>query len=203
MPMDYADQDDVLAHLKLDPDNPDHADQIARVVRLENGIARAIEEKTGRVFGLTPVAVARVVLGSVWSPRLVLHTGVRSVTSVEIDGEWDGTAWQDGTVLEATDYVLAAVDRDGVAWALDRIDGGGWPASVRVTAVWGDQEVEDIPEDIREAATFLTVDEYRTREGSSTGVIGPDGMVVHTRNPWRFELVKTAIERHTVVEVLV
>lgn len=203
MPMTYANRADVLHHLKLDPGNPEHAEQIERVERLENGIAAVIEEKTGRVFGLTPLPETRVVIGSARSPRLVLHAGVRSVETVEVDGTWDGAAWQDGTVLEPDTWVLAAVDRDGVAWAMDRIDGGGWPTSVRITAVWGDQEVEAIPDDIREAATFLTVDEYRTREGSPTGVAGPDGMVVHTRNPWTFELVRTAIARHAVTEVLV
>lgn len=201
--MRYADRTTVLAQLKLDPNNAVDAAAIERVERLENGIAAALDHKTGREFDLAPVAEARVVTGSGDSPRLVLHAGVRSVDAIEIGGEWDGLAWTGGDALDPADYLLALVDHDGIAWAIDRLDAVGWPQRVRVTAVWGDQSIEGVPDDIREAATFLTIDEYRLRTASPVGEVGPNGLTVRLRDPWKDTIVATAIARHTVPKVLV
>lgn len=214
--MRYANEADVLHHLNLDSGNPEHADRIERVTRLENGLCDAFDEKVGRSFGTAPVAETRTVsVGSlVWSPtvttmlgldrspRLVAHTGIRSLVSVEVDGSWDGAAWIDGETLTADDYRLVLTGRDGLSWAIDRI-GGSWSGVVRVTAVWDDQVTDGVPDDVREALTFITVDEYRVRTSSPAGEIGPDGMTVPTRNPWKYESVKAAIERHRLVQVIV
>ena len=216
MPMRYANEPDVLSQLRLDTGDPDAAANIERVTRLENGLCDAFDEKIDRTFGTAPVAETRVLtvgasrwsptvtamLGLDQSPRLVTHTGIRSLDSIDVDGEWDGAAWIDGETLTAADYRLVLTDRNGVSWAIDRI-GGSWRGVVRVTAIWDDQVTEAVPDDVREALTFITVDQYRTEKASPAGDIGPDGLTVRPRNPWSFELVKEAVNRHRLVEIAV
>ena len=201
MPFRYADRASVLTALKLDEGNASHTAAIARVEQLENGIAATIDSKTGRTFGTAPVADERTVTGAGRSSRLILQSGVTSVTAVEEFGTWDGVDWANPTVLTSDEYALALVQPDGLAWALDRVDGTAWGLT-RVTALWGDQGAETVPVDIQQAANFLTVDEYRMRTSSPAGEIGPEGLVVPVRNPWNYTMVKAAIEAHTVVRMV-
>lgn len=201
MEMIYADRDDVLAQLKLDLENPDHAAQIARVERLENGLSAAFDEKVGTSFGLPPEPETRTVYGD-GGHLLKLEPRARSIESVAIGGAWDGTSWADETVLELGDWLnVEQVDR-GVPMviAIEAVD-GVWVGPVRITATWDDQPIDEVPDDVREALTFITVDEYRMRNASPAGEIGPDGLVIPVRNPWRYELVKAAIRRHRVRRV--
>ncbi len=202
MPMRYANESDVLGQLGVVNPSADYS----RLERLESGLCDTFDHKVGRSFGVAPVAQTRTVSLSVtWSsmasPRIILETPIRSVTSITVDGTWNGTAWTGGTVLAADDYLLTN-EVDSLFYGID-LGVYGWSSRIRVSGVWGDQSILGIPDDVREALTFITVDEWRTRNASPAGEIGPDGLMVRARNPRRFELVTQAIERHHVARVLV
>lgn len=210
MPMRYANEDDVLAQLRMTAADP----QYARLVRLENGLCDTFDHKVGTSFGVAPVAETRTILIGIYSPapylfgsdrysspRLILPTPIRSVTAIETGGDWNGTVWVGGQALTTDAYRLTNETDQGF-YAID-LHAGTWAGVVRVTGVWGDQATLTVPDDVREALTFVTVDEYRTRQMSPADLSGPDGITVGTRNPWRFEIVKAAIDRHSVVQVLV
>lgn len=204
MPLRYANEPDVLGQLGVT--NP--GTEYDRLVRLENGLCDTFDHKAGRSFGVAPVAETRDV--SAWASgtypnaftsRLILETPIRTVTRIEIDGIWNGIAWTGGSVLAAGDYWLTHHTDEG-SYAID-LDSGHWYGTARVTGVWADQPTAGVPDDVREALTFITLDEYRARNASPAGEIGPDGLMVRVRNPWRFELVRTAIERHQITRILV
>jgi hypothetical protein len=72
-----------------------------------------------------------------------------------------------------------------------------------VTGTWAGQVREGVPDDVREALTALTIDQYRTLEESPAQTIGPSGESIQIRNPWNLDSVKKAIERHRVYELLI
>lgn len=188
MTMRYAHEPDVLDQLHLDPENPEDAGKVERVRRLELGVTDAIDSKLGRSFA-QPVEETRTVRAPGVSDLLVLPVAVRSVSDV-----WIGSA-----LLGADEYVLAFHSDEGYLALRLTAYAAYWYGDVAITGVWADAAIDgDVPDDIREAATFITVDEYRTRNASPAGEIGPDGLIVQVRNPWRYELVKTAIARHAL-----
>lgn len=200
MPMRYATQADVLTHLKIDAGN---TAVVERVTRLENALADAFDEKTGRSFGVAPVAEARMVDGR-QSPVLVIQSGVVSVTGVRADnGVWDGAAWTGLTDLAADEYRLIYTDTDGINYGLERTSGVAWVGPVEVTGIWPDQGEGDVPEMVREAMTQLVVAEYRRTTASPSDMVGPDGMTVQLPNGWKNPLVVAAIETYRVVQVIV
>ncbi len=217
--MRYADESTVLAELSLSTENDSDTAAVARVRSLELGLCLAFDEKTGRSFGAAPVAETRTIaVGSFtssapfgalplidWSqpwrtPRIVLSTPARSVASIVEGGEWDGAAWQDGETLAVSDYMLTNRAKDGY-YAINRLS-GSWSGHVRVTGIWGDQPIPDVPVDVREAMNFITTETYRMQQASPADEIGPDNMMVRPRNPWRYEQVVEAINRHRIVRVL-
>jgi hypothetical protein len=220
MAMRYADEATVLAELSLNDENPDDATAITRVRSLELGLCETFDEKIGRSFGTAPVAETRTVaVGQAWgtpsfggmpladysntfrSPRLVLSTPLRTLVSIETGGSWDGTAWVDGETLATSAYLLTNKARDGYH-GIDRLN-GTWSGLVRITGIWGDQPTADVPVDVREAMHFIVTETYRQQQASPADELGPDNMVVRPRNPWRYEQVVQAINRHRIVQVLV
>ncbi|MDQ3222151.1 MAG: hypothetical protein M3Q75_01555, partial [Gemmatimonadota bacterium] len=147
MPMRYANEDDVLAQLRMTAADP----QYTRLVRLENGLCDTFDHKVGTSFGVAPVAETRTVEAHwSWYPTwerdiavypsssyLVLDTPIRSVTAIETSGDWNGVTWSGGTTLLADEYRLTNETDQGF-YGID-----GWPFTwagvVRITGVWGDQ----------------------------------------------------------------
>lgn len=205
MPMRYATEATVLAALKIDALKlKDEAAALAateRVTSLENGLAEALDGMIGRSFGEAPVAVTRTIAGGN-SPILVIHDGIRSVVQIETGGTWDGATWTDADTVDAKDYALWSMDPDGVAYSI-RSYGADWEGSVRVTGIFGDQPVEAVPADIREAMTTLTVKEYRRVTSSPMDAVGPDGQVISTPSGWNDPTVKAAIDRYRLIRLVV
>jgi len=216
--MRYADRAAVLAELSLQSDNPDDALAIQRVEGIEEGLCDTFDAKVGRSFNEVALPETRTVTvgapyrpvtnsyplmdAAGWprSPRLVLAVPLRSLVGIEEGGRWDGGAWVDGRTLTTDEYLLTYKAKDGY-YGIDRL-GGSWPEMVRVTGMWADQPVSDLPADVREAMTFLTAETYRQQQASPADELGPDNMVVRPRNPWRYEQVVMAIKRHKIVKVL-
>ena len=173
-------------------------DQIGRLAQLDDEIARLIDLKCGRSFGGAVVPVARVVPlpPSPGNRVLILPVALRAVSSIVITG--DGAE----TILP-TDYVLTyGTELTGDYHAIRRLD-GTWPmndgrSTLTVTGNWSQDPSGDVPDEIVAAATFLVTEEWRLRASSPAGEIGPDGMSVRPRNPWNYEIVKTAICHYSV-----
>jgi hypothetical protein len=172
-------------------------EQIGRLAQLDDEIATLIDLKCGRSFGGTVTAAARVVnLPPSWGNAvLVLPFSVRAITSIVITGDYAET-------LDPTDYVLTfGTELTGDYHGIRRVDGYAWPANtgrsvLTITGDWSNAASGDVPDAIVAAATFLVVEEWRLRASSPAGEIGPDGMTVRPRNPWNFEIVRTALAHY-------
>lgn len=217
MPMRYANEDDVLEQLE---DMSSSEDGYDGLVRLENALCDVFDHKVGTSFGTAPVAETRSVytwssrflrplvpgvIHEIWndyaSPRLVLSVPLRSLTSIVIGGEWDGSAWVDGETLATSGYILTNRTEQGY-YGIDRIN-GSWGSAIRVTGIWGDQVTQAVPDDVCQVLTELTVKEWHRRHASPADQIGPGGLMITPGNPWNLEYVKSTIDKYTVVEVMV
>lgn len=199
---------------------------------VEAGIAANLDSRCNRTFGVEPVQVTRevaysgngyesvayidriyipesnlyfftnsIVSLSPYSPY-VFEYGVKNVTSVAVDGVWDGTVWGDETELDPEDWRLVFTRYDG--WSMGILLPSFGYASVRVTGEWEDHSnSEDIPVDIQQAATMLTADQYRILKQSPNGELGPPGLVTYIRDTWEHETVKQAIVNHRVWPLVV
>lgn len=225
MPMRYATAEDVYALLRIDPDEPTQAEEVERLDRIENGLADNFDHEVGTSFGQTPVAETRTVLASGswwggdffgypietafyeirWSARddrtMVLPTRVRSVSAIRTGGDWTGTVWEDDELVPVTAYRLVYPDNQAY-WGIAHLT-GIWSGIYRITGIWSDQVQQGVPNDVREALTFAVCDQYRIQKASPVQQIGPDQAGISIRNPWNNPLVKMAIERHRVVDLIV
>lgn len=217
MPMRYANEDDVLEQLEdMSSGDPGYDG----LVRLENALCDVFDHKVGTSFGVAAVAETRtVVVGDgrdstffrgfvyayivplVYSP-IISDFPIRSVTGITTGGTWDGAEWTDTTALSPDEYRLTYTTRDGVSYGIERVT-GYWLGTVHITGTWSDQPTEDVPDDVCQTLTELTVKEWHRRHASPSGEVGPEGLSVRPGNPWNLEYVKSTIDRYTVVEVLV
>lgn len=184
----YADLEKAQRELGLDPTNAAHADDLLMLQAIDEEISRVWDEKAG----WTALAATRTFIPLYdRAGHLILPTPVRSVSAVAITGDAAET-------LAVGDWVLTTVTAGGVAYGLERLDGGGWPvdtrrSSVAITADWTDTVPTDVPAAVTDAVTFVTIETYRQRKTAPTGEIGPDGFTIRPRNPWAFEVVKQAL----------
>ncbi len=193
--MGYADLQAAITDTGLIEGQQD--DQIGRLAQLDDEIARLIDLKCGRTFGGTATAAARVVAlpPSSGNTVLVLPFSIRAITSIVITGDAAET-------LDPTDYVLTfGTELTGDYHGIRRVDGYAWPANtgrsvLTITGNWSNDPSGSVPDEIVAAATFLVVEEWRLRAASPSGEIGPDGITVRPRNPWIFEIVKTALNHY-------
>lgn len=230
MPMRYANEADVISLLVSEgAPAPDNA-ELDHLRRVENGLADNFDEKCGTTFGVAPTPETRtvtmtgeyVMTGEWWyradsvffdgpmyrvrveAPRnqIILGTRLRNVPVIETGGTWDGTEWIDGETLDSADYQLNYWTPEGY-WGIVNT-ASDWEGYVRITGVWADQSSGvTVPADVREALTFLTIDQWRALHSSPQGVLGPADQQISIRNPWQYESVKQAINRHRVVKLIV
>jgi hypothetical protein len=122
------------------------------------------------------------------------------VTAVVITGDSAET-------LSASDYGLSmGTELTGDYHGIRRVDGSTWPAddgrsTLTITGQWShDAPGGAVPDEIIAAATFVLVEEWRLRQSSPAGEIGPDGLTIRARNPWGFEIVKCAVDHYRVAQ---
>lgn len=190
--MRYAHQPDVLTHLKVKDDD---AETVARLIRLENGLAASFDAKCGRTFGETTVpAQVRLATGYA-TDLLLLPTGIARIDEVEISDPLTG----DSRILDAAEWLPWGSDGEGNTVGLLRTNGTWYGLRAGITGLWGDQDVEGlVPDDVREAMTTLVVKEHRRRTSSPSEQIGPDGLVVPAPSGWNDPTVQVAIIAHRV-----
>jgi hypothetical protein len=203
--MGYSDLSSAKAQLSLNDATEDDAADIALLVAIDAEVSRDLELKTGRKWGGTATPSVRTVDGPVgcWgTDTLLLSEPARSISSIAIVGTLAETltAYDSGTGLG--DWIPWHVTKGGDILAVRRVQNGWWPPQdginrVTITAVWSDDASGvAAPQEIVDAATFVTVETFRQRKSSPTGEIGPDGFTIRPRNPWGFVVVTEAIKRH-------
>ena len=219
----------------FDPDDEANEPLIQELEDLEEGVAALIDKLCNRTFGSAPVPEARVIsdyrtgrttiwsdlwlmpLGDpiAWLPNVgytdyaddtyILPWGVRNVTLVSINGDWNGTTWDDEVTIDESDWQLVYQSETPEKWAHGiRILGAGDGTSVRVLGEWQDgANGTTVPPEIREAAAYIVADLYRTRELSPAGEIGPNGLASYVRNVWEEPFVKMAIKENTFRQLVI
>jgi hypothetical protein len=210
--MSYSDLSSAQAQLQLSESNDDDSADIALLAAIDAEVSRTLELKTGRRWGGTATPTARTIDGPAgcWGEDiLLLPAPVRSVSSVAIVGTLDESLIAYDGSTGVGDYVLWNQTKGGDYLAIRRVQNGWWPASdginrVTVTGIWSDEaDGEDAPQEIVDAATFVTVETFRQRKSSPTGEIGPDGFMFRPRNPWGYVVVTEAIKRYGAAQSIV
>lgn len=192
----YGSVNAVKAMLRADVGSTFNADADARLTALRAAVSAYIEEQTGREFGVIATETVAIRPGPRTVDLLLLPKPVRTISAVTLDPESTGTAWTGGTALPLTAFDLAMVLEDGTALAMQRTDGGTWPALVVIAANWGDADsVATVPDDITYAANYLIAERFKLEQASPAGQIGPDGSVVPIRNSLKDPLVTATVER--------
>src|SRR5699024_6169397 len=198
MPMFYANEAAVIAHLKIKPED---AAAIERAVNVENGLVETFDGMVGRAFGVASVTETRTFDGG-RNSVLVIPSGILAIDSIEVAGSWDGTAWVDGDVIAPSSYRMLMQTRDGIAYGIAGVD-RYWDGPVRVSGIFADQPTVGVPADVVEALTVATVKEYRRLTSSPQEMVGPDGLAIPTPSGLNDPHFKAAVERHRLVEVVV
>ena len=191
----YANQSDVMHELQVEVGDTDVID---RLDRLENALADAFDSKIGRSFGDAGATEARVVDVKRGACDAVLQHPARSVSSVAHGGTWNGSSWDDEKTL--TGWYAVYNDADEIHGL--RLN-GGWPGSVRVTAVWASASDLAVPGDVSHCLTWLTIRQYRRETSSPQELVGPEGFTIPTPHAWDDPMVVEIIKKYRVVEVIV
>jgi hypothetical protein len=131
---------------------------------------------------------------------LVLPAPLSTLTSAVDGGEWNGTAWTNGTTVAATYLRIVAGGN-----VLERRDGAYWYGPTRITGTWGDEVNGSPPADVVAALTEAVVAEYRRRTFNARDTTqGFDGL--EASPPPRAEngpLWKAAVLTHRVKALVV
>ena len=196
MPFRYANQTDVLHELSVAEDD---TSTIGQLERIENALANAFDHRVGRSWGVIPVASVRRVASKAGSCIAVLQQPAREILGITHGGRWDGSTWV-GEDTESNWH--DAFVSNGLIYGVERVD-GTWPTSIRVNAVWASDSDEDVPADVSDALTWLTIRQYRKVTASPMEMVGPEGFTVPTPDAWNDATVKTIIDKYRVVEVIV
>jgi hypothetical protein len=155
--MGYADLDAAKHELGLSDNEPGDAFDIARLAVFDAAFTLRFDALTGRTWG-THAAEERTIRAPGVSSLLILDVPVSGLSSVETGGTWNGTAWDDGTTVDASYLRLTYGGR-----AIERTDGGYWTGDVRVTGTWDDEVNGAAPADVVAAVTEAVVAEHRRR----------------------------------------
>jgi hypothetical protein len=154
--MGYADLTSAQAELGLSGNDPDDADAIAMLATFDDALTLRFEDVTGMAWGVY-AAETRTVEATGVSNWLVLPAPLTALTSVQVDGTWNGTTWVNGVTVASTYLRLVAGGN-----AIEN-SGNYWYGSVRVTGTWGDEVNGSAPADVVAALTEAVVAEYRYR----------------------------------------
>lgn len=210
--MGYSDLASAKAQLDLSDAVDGDAADIALLASIDDEVSRTLELKLGRKWGGTATPSARTIDGPVgsWGAEiLLLPEPVRSVTAVAIVGTLPETLTPYNASTGLGDYVLWHQTKSGDYLAIRRVQNGWWPRRdgidrITITGVWSDEASgDDPPQEVIDAATFVTVETFRQRKSSPTGEVGPDGFTIRPRNPWGFEVVKEVLKRYGAAQPVV
>jgi hypothetical protein len=196
--MGYADLTAAQAELGLSGNEPGDADAVAMLATFDEALTIRFNDVTGMAWGVY-AAETRTIEARGVSNWLVLPAPMTTLTSVEVDGAWNGTTWVNGVTVPSSSLRLVAGGN-----AIEN-SGNYWYGSVRVTGAWADEVNDDPPADVVAALTEAVVAEYRRRTFNARDTTqGFDGL--EASPPPRSEngpLWKAAVLTHRVKALVV
>jgi hypothetical protein len=154
--MGYADLTAARTELGLSSNEPDDTDANAMLATFDDALTLRFNDATGMTWG-TYAAETRTIEAIGVSNWLVLPAPLTTLTSVQVDGTWNGTAWVNGTTV-ANSYLRLVAGGNAI-----ENSAGYWYGPVRVTGTWGDEVNGAPPADVVAALTEAVVAEYRRR----------------------------------------
>jgi hypothetical protein len=194
----YADLTAAQAELGLSGNEPGDADAIAMLATFDEALTLRFNDVTGMAWGVYAAETRTIETRGV-SNWLVLPAPLTTLTSVQVDGAWNGTAWVGGTTVDAS-YLRLVAGGNAIEHS-----GNYWYGSVRVTGAWGDEVNGSAPADVVAALTEAVVAEYRRRTFNARDTTqGFDGL--EASPPPRAEngpLWKAAVLTHRVKALVV
>lgn len=130
-----------------------------------------------------------------WS-KLVLSKPIRSVTTIEIDGD----------LVDEEDYSLIFPEGNGLYWGIAS-EAITWYGEVVITGQWGGMPTGDVddpvPPDVVEAVNILVAGYFRRDQTSEGQVTGPERFTFIPTNPWLDQRVVRTVSRYdTEAEIL-
>lgn len=213
----YGDIEHVKKMLRQDEYSTFGDDLTARLTQIQAAISLDLEERTGRVFGVTATDVSEIHWIGPYD-QLVLNRPARSITSIRYGGTLSGDTMTGGqTVLAADLYTTIRDSRTGYIYAVSSASTNVWswyltaPGFVQntyrtpvvVTADFIDTDDDaNVPADVTYAANILILKTFQIEMASPAGFLGPEGAVPIT-DPWKHPSVKAMISKYTVTKWVV
>ena len=184
-----------------------------RLTAIQAAISLDLEERTGRVFGVTATDVSEIHWIGPYD-SLVLNRPARSITSIRYGGTLTGDTMTGGTTVLAADlYTTIRDPRTGYIYSVASANANVWSwylgdplytqsghrTPVVVTADFIDTDDDtDVPADVTYAANILILKTYQIENASPAGFTGADGSTMPISDPWKHPSVKAVISKYTV-----
>lgn len=186
-----------------------------RLSAIQQAISLDLEERTGRVFGVTALDVSDLHWIGPYDV-LVLNRPARSVTSITYGGTLTGSTMTGGTTVSDL-YNVIRDPQTGFIYAIGSNTGSIWSwyadppydltqslTPVVVTADFIDTDDDTVvPADVTYAANVLILKTYQIENASPAGFTGADGTVAPITDPWKHPSVKAVLNKYTVTRWVV
>lgn len=206
----YGSVDHVLKMLRQDEYSTYGDDLPDRLTMIQAAISMDLEERTGRVFGITATDVSEIHWLGPYD-QLVLNRPARSVTSITYGGDVSGSVMTGGTTTLAADLYNTITDpKTGFIYAIASNQPVwdwhfGEPSymtyrrmPVVVTADFIDTDNDaNVPADVTYAANILILKTFQIETASPAGFTGPEG-VVPISDPWKHPSVKAVLDKYSI-----
>lgn len=204
----YGEQASVQKILRGSPSATLSADFAGKFEEAQVIVSSTLEQLIGRSFGDGAQTASERILWIGADGTLLLPVPARSISSILVNGYYDGTAYLDGVAIDRRYWLTDPIDRYGNILGVRLATGGAWGVTGRygrpstpiaVTAVWTDLADEvDPPDDITAIANYLIAERIKAQAAGASGVIGPDGSITPIRNPWKDWAVIQIIDKYRV-----
>lgn len=196
----YGDTDTVKAMLRPDEMTSYGSDIDAGLTAIQAAVTLAIDDATGRTFGVPAAETSELYWTDGQVGTLILTRPATAITSITYGGTVSGTTMTGGTTVLASELVYPIRDRSGRVYALRAATGGWYGGPVVVTATFDDgtydpDTADHVPDDITYVANYLIGETFKKEQASPAGYLGPEG-VVPIRDVWSDPLVKRVLSKY-------
>lgn len=204
----YGDNAQVKAMLRADEGIPFGSDIDGRIDALNKAISLAVDEQTGRTFGVAATATSELHWIGPYD-TIVLHRPATAITSITYGGTISGSTMTGGTEIAAADLIDVIRDHKGRIYAIRAATGGVWSwydspslyqtytrTPVVVTATY-DDATDGVPDDIRYAVNYMVLERFKLEKAGPAGFTGPDGSTVPVRDVFNDPLVRRTLAKYT------
>lgn len=219
----YGDAAQVKVMLRADESIPFGADIDSRIEALNLAISAAVDEETGRTFGVAGADTTEIHWVGPYD-TIILNRPATAITKITYGGTVSGSIMTGGTDILATDLVITIMDHKGRITAIRPGNMGAgyiwsWydtpqpfavytrtPVAVTATYdVYGYDAgtVSHVPADITYIVTYMISERLKLEKAGPAGFTGPAGDIVPVRDVFSDPLVKRVLTKYRVKELVV